>query len=97
VGPHARAAGVAYAAIYVRDRFRCTSPVCERTDNTPHHLTFRSHGGTEARENLTTLCSWCHLEGIHGGRLRADPPASSISWRVGRSGVLRVRGRELLP
>ncbi len=38
---------VAYGQIYIRDRYRCTSPVCSRKDVTPHHLRFRSAGGSD--------------------------------------------------
>jgi 5-methylcytosine-specific restriction endonuclease McrA len=79
--------------VYRRDAFRCTSPVCTRRDVTPHHLRFRSLGGGEERENLTSLCVWCHLHGIHEGRIAAEPPASRIRWRIGRRGTLRVEGR----
>ena len=59
---------VAYGAIYARDRYRCSSPVCRRSDVTPHHLVFRSHGGDDSAENLSSLCVWCHL----GCARRAD-------------------------
>lgn len=36
-----------------------------------------------------------HLEGTHGGRIKARPPASAIHWRLGRQGDIEVRGREL--
>jgi hypothetical protein len=85
--------GVAYEHVYARDRFRCASPVCTRRDVTPHHLRFRSHGGGEQLENLVSLCSWCHLEGIHQGRLKATPPASAVRWVIGRAGQLVVEGR----
>jgi hypothetical protein len=91
---HVLESRVEYAAIYERDRFRCASPVCNRSDVTPHHLRFRAHGGDESNENLASLCTWCHLEGIHGGRLRAAPPASDIEWRLGRNTHTVVRGRE---
>ncbi len=42
---HLLGTNVAYGQIYIRDRFRCTSPVCSRKDVTPHHLKFRSAGG----------------------------------------------------
>jgi hypothetical protein len=85
---------VAYRGIYERDRYRCASPVCDRRDVTPHHLKFRSHGGGDEAENVVSLCVWCHLEGIHGGRLSASPPASSVYWRFGgREPVLVVEGR----
>lgn len=84
---------VAYSHIYARDGFECSSPVCSRRDVTPHHLRFRSRGGDDSDENVASLCTWCHLEGVHGGRLGADPPASSVRWRIGRSGRLAVEGR----
>jgi len=84
---------VAYARIYARDGFRCTNPVCTRRDVTPHHLKYRSAGGGDEDENLTSLCVWCHLRGVHGGRLRADPPASRIRWVLGRTPLLVVEGR----
>jgi hypothetical protein len=83
----------AYFDVYRRDAFRCTSPVCSRRDVTPHHLRYRSAGGGDELENLTTLCVWCHLRGIHEGRLAALPPASNICWIVGRNATMRVRGR----
>jgi hypothetical protein len=86
-------AEVAYAPIYDRDRHRCQSPCCGRRDVTPHHLRFRSHGGDDSDENLTSLCTWCHLEGIHGGQMSAAPPASAIRWTFGRNVHTVVEGR----
>ncbi|MCC7385912.1 MAG: HNH endonuclease [Deltaproteobacteria bacterium] len=80
--------------ILERDRHQCTSPVCERHDVTLHHLEFRAHGGTDAPENLTSGCSWCHIEGIHRGRLKAEPPASRVRWTIGREPIMVVEGRE---
>ena len=82
--------------IYRRDRHRCTSPVCARHDVTPHHLTFQGHGGGDEEENVTSLCSWCHLHGIHAGRLHAAPPASAIHWSIGRAPLMAVHDRELI-
>jgi HNH endonuclease len=82
-----------YFHVYRRDAFRCSSPVCRRRDVTPHHLVFRSHGGGDEDENVASLCSWCHLCGVHEGRIGAEPPASRIRWRIGRNGTLRVDGR----
>jgi hypothetical protein len=86
----------AYFAVYRRDVFRCSSPVCTRRDLTPHHLVFRSRGGGDDDENVASLCVWCHLHGIHEGRILAEPPASKIHWRIGRNGTLSVDGRTLL-
>jgi hypothetical protein len=71
----------AYEDVYLRDRWRCASPVCRSRRVTPHHVTFRSHGGGEARDNLVALCPVCHLELVHGGALtvRGRAPAR-LSW-----------------
>ena len=93
---HLLGSDVAYAQIYIRDRARCTSPVCNRRDVTPHHLQFRSAGGSDAPRNITSLCTWCHLCGVHGGRIRALGTAGHIRWEVGPRGApsVVVNGRE---
>jgi hypothetical protein len=88
-----RAAEVAFGQIYARDRYRCQSPCCGRRDVTPHHLRFRSRDGDDADENLISLCSWCHLEGIHRGHMCAAPPASEICWSFGKVPHTVVLGR----
>ncbi len=87
---------VAYGQIYIRDRHRCTSPVCSRKDVTPHHLRFRSAGGSDTPANTTSVCTWCHLCGVHGGRIRAVGSAELIRWELGppRSPCVVVHGRE---
>lgn len=88
---------VAYGHIYARDGFVCQNPLCTRRDLTPHHLRFRSAGGGDEDENVVSLCTWCHLQGIHQGRIRAEPPASEIHWELGRPAVMVVKGRRKLP
>jgi hypothetical protein len=83
----------AYVHIHQRDHYRCQSPCCGRRDVTPHHLQFRSHGGDDSDDNVTSLCTWCHLDGIHGGQISATPPASSIRWTFGRTAHTVVEGR----
>jgi hypothetical protein len=73
-----------WAALYRRDRHRCQNPVCGRRDVTPHHIVFRAHGGTDELENMVSLCSWCHLEGVHGGRLRVEGRAGELRFQLGR-------------
>lgn len=74
-------AGVAYADVYLRDRWRCASPVCRSRNVTPHHVVFRSRGGGEERANLVSLCEVCHLELVHGGTMsvRGTAPAR-LEW-----------------
>jgi len=72
---------VAYEDVYLRDRWRCASPVCRSRRVTPHHVTFRSHGGGETRTNLIALCPVCHLELVHGGILTVRGLAPSrLTW-----------------
>jgi hypothetical protein len=86
-------AEVDYAHIYERDLHRCQSPCCGRRDVTPHHLLFRSQGGDDSDENVISLCTFCHLQGIHGGHISATPPASNICWTFGRPAHTVVEGR----
>ena len=87
---------VAYGQIYIRDRYQCSSPVCCRRDVTPHHLQFRSAGGSDEPQNLGSVCTWCHLVGVHGGSIRAVGPAERIHWELGEVGnpCVVVHGRE---
>ena len=93
---HMLGSDVAYGQVYVRDRFRCTSPVCNRRDVTPHHLQFRSAGGGDEDDNVAAVCTWCHLFGVHAGRIRAEGSASDIHWELGprEQPCVVVRGRE---
>ncbi len=93
---HQLGAAVGYDRIYVRDRYRCTSPVCSRRDVTPHHLRFRSAGGGDDDDNVASVCTWCHLCGVHGGRIRAAGSARQIHWELGSpsSPCVIVHGRD---
>ncbi len=79
-------AAVAYGDVYLRDRWRCASPVCRSRNVTPHHVLFRSQGGGEERTNLVSLCEVCHLELVHGGgvSVRGAAPRqlqwSALGW-----------------
>ena len=83
-----------WEAIYRRDRYRCTSPVCHQRNVTLHHVHYRARGGTDDPANLTSPCAFCHLEGEHGGRLTILPPGSDPTWVFGRRPIMRVHRRE---
>ena len=65
--------------IMQRDGWRCTVPGCTSYRNLhAHHVVFRSAGGSDAEENLTTLCAAHHQRGVHGGgpvRISGRAPA----------------------
>jgi hypothetical protein len=95
---HLVGVNVAWGQVYLRDLCRCSSPVCNRRDVTPHHLQFRSLGGGDEHENMASLCTWCHLFGVHGGRIRATGRAGQIRWELGsrQAPCVRVEGRQRL-
>ncbi len=50
----------------------------EALDVMLHHVVFRSAGGSDAEDNLTTLCAAHHQRGVHGGgplRITGRAPA----------------------
>jgi hypothetical protein len=64
------------SAVFERDAWRCTIPGCRSYRNLhAHHIRFRSRGGSDALENLTTLCAAHHQRGVHGGRIRIEGSA----------------------
>jgi hypothetical protein len=81
--------------IYRRDRCRCSNPICDRRDVTPHHIVFQGKGGTDDSSNVLSTCSWCHLHGIHDGRLSVRGTAQHTQWTVGADPWMEVRGREM--
>ena len=84
----------AWGEIFARDRYRCKNPVCGGTLLNPHHLKARGRGGSDDPSNMASPCLWCHIYGIHEGRLRALPPANNITWYIGRKPHTVVVGRE---
>jgi len=68
--------------IFERDGWRCRVPGCTSRRNLHvHHVTFRSHGGSDDDANLAVLCAVHHLQGIHRGRLRCHAlPDGLLAW-----------------
>ncbi|MBX3250281.1 MAG: hypothetical protein KF901_24095, partial [Myxococcales bacterium] len=93
--PLVESSGGKYRDVHLRDRLRCSSPVCDSRNVTCHHVVFRAHQGGEELENLTSPCEFCHLEGVHGGRIRVEGHAPELRWEIGRDPILVVEGREL--
>jgi hypothetical protein len=79
--------------IYERDGYRCRCPVCFSIETTLHHLLYRSRGGTHAKQNLISLCPFCHLKGEHEARLKVRGTADAPKWILGRRPILVVEGR----
>ncbi len=73
-------------AVFERDGWRCTVPGCTSYRNLQqHHVLFRSAGGADDCSNLTTLCAWHHLRGVHARVLTSDrwrPAARDHLYRM---------------
>jgi hypothetical protein len=59
----------------------------------PHHILYRSQGGTDDPENVASIGGFCHLGGIHAGLIRAEGTASQMRWLIGNPPILSVSGR----
>lgn len=60
--------------VMARDRHRCRTPGCGRTNFLEvHHIVPRSRGGNNVPENLTTLCGSCHRLRHERGVTPPDP------------------------
>ncbi len=88
--------GVHYR-VFERDDWLCQVPGCTSRRNLhAHHIRFRSAGGSDALENLITLCAFHHQRGVHGGTLRITGSAPEDLWfelglRDGQPPLLRYR------
>jgi hypothetical protein len=86
-----------YYAVLDRDDWRCVFPGCSSRKNLHvHHIRFRSNGGGDKPENLTTLCAFHHLRGVHGGTVRVRGAAPDgllfeLGLREGREPLARYR------
>jgi HNH endonuclease len=82
-----------------RDRWRCQTPGCSsRRKLEVHHIIFRSRGGGDHPENLTTLCHGHHQHGIHREGLNLEGTAPNrLKWKLGGNkwfmGSKRISGR----
>lgn len=67
--------------VLARDQGLCQVPGCSRAALHVHHVTYRSRGGGDEPENLTSLCAAHHLHGVHRGWLRvAGRAPSALRW-----------------
>jgi hypothetical protein len=92
--PTVASCSIAYTSVYQRDRWQCTNPVCDEPATEPHHVVFRSRGGSDEDENVTGTGNFCHRHGIHEGRLGVTGTAGNLTWTIGRDPIMVVRGRE---
>lgn len=85
------------AYILHRDGYKCQSGKsgCSKTLHV-HHIKFRSNGGSNAPENLITLCSKHHKE-LHDGKFTLDVPKHKSLKSATTMNVIRKRLLELYP
>lgn len=60
------------ATVCKRDKWMCRHCHNRSGGLHPHHVIFRSQGGKDNLSNLLLLCACCHLEGVHGGKLKIE-------------------------
>jgi hypothetical protein len=66
-----------------RDEGLCQVPFCSRAATPVHHIVFRSHGGGNGLENLTSLCA-AHHHAVHAGWIRVWGEApDKLQWQLG--------------
>jgi hypothetical protein len=85
--------GGKWREVHVRERQRCSSPVCTSKCVTYHHIDYLSHGGSDDLDNGLLPCEFCHLDGEHAGRLKVIGTASHPLWIIGNPPILVVEGR----
>ncbi|MGF1759648.1 RNA-guided endonuclease IscB [Photobacterium sagamiensis] len=74
------------AFVLHRDNYKCKSGrKCKHSNKLHvHHIHFRSQGGTDAPENLITLCETCHKD-LHNGKfeLKAKKSRTKHATEIG--------------
>jgi len=63
-------------AVLKRDGCTCQNPKCKvHTQNAPHHIVYRSQGGSDSLQNMITLCgpleNDCHRK-VHNHEITLD-------------------------
>jgi N6-L-threonylcarbamoyladenine synthase len=82
------------AAVLSRDNYTCQICQAQNTQLQVHHIRFKSHGGSDSMENLTTLCKDCH-EKIHKNELKFNKKVQSFK-HASHMNIMRKRLVELL-
>lgn len=76
----------AYHSIYERDGHRCSNPLCSSRQVRPHHIKFRSVGGSD--EDTSDLCGTDAISGASGSRARSRISAANQAALRGEHPVL---------
>ena len=66
-----------------RDNLMCQNPYCKEGTplDLPHHIIFKSAGGSDVEENLTLVCVHCHTL-IHREWLNVSGVYPDLTWTV---------------
>ena len=76
----------------IRDGWRCQVPGCSGAAAHLHHIRYRSHGGSNERWNLVSLCVAHHLAGVHQGYIEISGHApDGLVFLLGEVEVRRAR------
>ena len=83
-----------FGRVVDHDGHRCQNPRCYHRSLRvqAHHLVQVSAGGSDAPENLITVCPGCHLRGIHAGRIKVKRDGPNVLWKYADGVRIVMRG-----
>lgn len=93
-----------YIQVWQRDGCQCQNPRCPGgfpIDSAPHHIKFRSQGGSDTKQNLITMCIECHGMIHRSGFLKLYRLDTGLEWqyfkldnegRVVCDDIIRIEG-----
>lgn len=67
--------------IFKRDGYQCVK--CKRSliERVPHHIVYKSQGGTGDKRNGATVCRWCHDWAHHKCKgPNGEPSSEGRKW-----------------
>lgn len=68
-------------AIFERDNYQCVKCGSHLIESVPHHITYKSDGGTGEKRNGVTVCRGCHDWSHHKCDSKfGEPSAEGRKW-----------------
>lgn len=69
--------------IFERDNWQCVKCGSAVIESVPHHIFYKSQGGTNHKSNAATVCRWCHDWAHHKRDSKlGEPSKDGRKWFV---------------